>query len=210
MGNDGVISLLVVVLVGGAFWWWLGHRPSGAESAAEPVRPTVTTAPRVERTTGPTSARTVVPAGTYTVQWVFDGDTIAIGDARGTRLAKVRILGLNAPELAHNGVKAECFASESTDRLRTLLQDERVRLVDDTRAPERDRFLRRLAHVEVGGRDVTELMIRGGFAVESHLRSAGPGDRTDAYVAAQREAVRAKRGLWGACPARPDPTLGAY
>lgn len=187
--QDGVVSLLVVIVAGAALWWWQSRQP--VEPA--PVTPTVTAS-----TPHPT-----LPAGTYRVQWVSDGDTVVLGDTKGTRLGSVRLLGLNAPELAHNGSPAECFGTQARDRLRELVQGKVVRLVDDSRAPERDRFGRRLAYLEVGGRDVSELMIRDGFAVELHLPSAGPGDRSATYARAEDAAAAARRGLWAACPARP-------
>jgi endonuclease YncB( thermonuclease family) len=192
VANDGVVSLVVVLVAGGALWWWLSQRSAEPLTPASPTVTNATSAPAGE-----------VPAGAYAVQWVTDGDTIAIGNAQGQRLANVRILGLNAPELAHNGAPAECYGAEARDQLRKLLQGKQIRLIDDSRAPQRDRFGRRLGYVEVGGQDVATLMIRGGWAVEFHLPSAGPGDRSDTYARAEDEAAVARRGIWKACQAKP-------
>ena len=191
--QDGVVSLLVVVVAGAALWWWQSRQPAEPAPEPSPVTPTVTVS----------VPRPTLPAGTYRVQWVSDGDTIVVADGQGTRLGSVRILGLNAPELAHNGSPAECYGVAARDRLRGLLQDMEIQLVDDSRAPARDRFGRRLAYVEVGGQDVSALMIREGFAVEFHLPSAGPGDRSAVYARAEDAAAAARRGIWAACPSTP-------
>ncbi|WP_121033906.1 thermonuclease family protein [Terracoccus luteus] len=230
--RDGIISMLVVVVAGG-FWWWTSRTPDDLVSAD--ARPTASATPHpttakptsVKPTTvkppppGPTSTRPASPrptstytppsfapvkAGRYPVRRVSDGDTFSIDDATGAQLANVRIIGLNAPEIAHGVAKAECYGPQAAAELRRLLAGTTVTLVDDPRAPMFDRYGRRLAYVEVGGRDVATLMIRGGWATELHLPSAGPSVRTPTYLQAQAQAQREKRGLWGACPARPDAT----
>ena len=220
--RDGIISMLVIVVVAGGFWWWTSRAPDdlvGADArptaSAKPssARPTTTkpTSPRPMPTSArptPTSAlpSTPVKAGRYPVRRVSDGDTFSIDDAKGKQLASVRIIGLDAPEIAHGAAKAECYGPQAAAELKRLLAGTTVTLVDDPRAPMFDRYGRRLAYVEVGGRDVATLMIRGGWATELHLPSAGPSVRTPAYLAAQAQAQREKRGLWGTCPARPDAT----
>lgn len=223
--------LVVVVVAGGFWWWTARTpddlvdadarptasatpRPTTAKpTTAKPTTAKPTTAKPVapRPTPTPTSARptstytppsfTPVEAGRYPVRWVSDGDTFSIDDAKGTQLASVRIIGLNAPEVAHGAAKAECYGPQAAAELKRLLAGTTVTLVDDPRAPMFDRYGRRLAYVEVGGKDVATLMIRGGWATELHLPSAGPSVRTPTYLAAQAQARREKRGLWGTCPA---------
>lgn len=186
--------------------------PVPTRTTAQPAPTTTRPAPSRPAPTRPAPTSTYtpptyrpVPAGTYAVRWVSDGDTFSIKDRVGQELASVRIIGLNAPEVAHGAVTAECWGPQAAARLKALLGGKSVRLVDDPRAPSFDRFGRRLAYVELGTADVATLMIRDGYAVEFHLPSAGPSVRTPTYVAAQTAAAKAKKGLWGKCPARPDP-----
>lgn len=225
--RDGVISLLVV-LVGLAGWWWLangtdsglpvtgatsvGVEPTPAPTSTTTSRP-VTAVPSTSRPVPPTTPSatatrrpfTPVPSGRYAVRWVSDGDTFSITSPGGQGRTSVRIIGLNAPEVAHGAVRAECYGPQAAARLEKLLIGQAVVLVDDPRAPLFDRFGRRLAYVEVAGQDVATTMIRDGFAVEFHLPSVGPSVRTPTYERAEAEAAKAKRGLWGSCPAQPGP-----
>lgn len=227
--RDGIISVLVLVMVAGGFWWWTSRQPVEESATATPkpgltsIRPTSTkpnsTKPTTSKATPrPTTSKPATPkptstftppsftpvkAGSYAVRWVSDGDTFSIKDANGKQLASVRVIGLNAPEVAHGTSKAECYGPQASAQLKKLLTGKTVKLVDDPRAPMFDRFGRRLAYVEVGGQDVAALMIRDGFAVEFHLPSAGPSVRTPGYLKAQAEAQRSKRGLWGSCPMPP-------
>lgn len=201
----------MLLVVGAVFWWWLGShenvRDTTVSDAAVPT--TVATPPSRSTSTAASSTASLptprpssslaVPAGTYTVAWVLDGDTVAVDNAAGQRIGTVRLLGMDAPELAHNGVPAECWSVQSSEALRKLLLGKDVRLVDDSRA-KRDRFGRRLGYLEVAGQDVTTLMVRAGHAREFHLASTGPNDRTPTYLQAQRAAQAAKAGLWAACP----------
>lgn len=89
---------------------------------------------------------------------VVDGDTIRVG------AEKIRILGLDAPEI-HGRCEAERVqAAEARGYLRGLLAQaepviERRRL---------DKYRRTLARVTIGGRDVADLMIRQGLARPYH------------------------------------------
>lgn len=132
---------------------------------------------------------------------VADGDTLTVRDAAETYT--VRLIGVNAPELAHFGAPAECFGAEARAELRRLLTGRTVSVVADPALPAVDRYDRRLAYVEVDGTDVGQAMIAGGFAVRYELRSQATPQRSAAYLAAEQRAEAARTGLWGACPAPP-------
>ena len=61
-----------------------------------------------------------------------------------------------------------------------------------------DRFGRTLAYVHVGGMEVNTLMIQRGYACVLHIPPDGD-DRVAEFEALQLDAMRAQRGLWGAC-----------
>ena len=52
------------------------------------------------------------PTGTARVERVIDGDTIVVRIGRGTE--RVRLIGIDAPEVAKRGEPGECFGDEAT------------------------------------------------------------------------------------------------
>ena len=117
------------------------------------------------------------------VERVTDGDTFYCRDGR-----KVRLIGIDAPELAQGELGAR--AHEALSRL--LPAGELVRLEPD--ANPRDRYGRTLAHVWLGGRLVNEAMVQGGWAL---LYTLPPNVK---YVRrlerAQQKARAGGAGLW--------------
>lgn len=119
---------------------------------------------------------------------VPDGDTIHLSD--GT---EVRLIGLNAPEVAHRDDPAEPGGPEAARFLQRMLGGERVRLTPGEQ--RRDDYDRLLAHVTTaGGTDVNKRLLRAGhaFAVPHPPNTS----RARAYFRAERAARRADRGLW--------------
>jgi endonuclease YncB( thermonuclease family) len=114
---------------------------------------------------------------------VVDGDTL---EMRGEKL---RLQGIDAPELAQTceakGQPVPCgrLAAEHLDDLigaRTL----------SCAVEGRDRYGRGLARCEAGGRDVAEAMTRDGWALADRRYSGGR------YDAAEAAARASRRGVW--------------
>jgi len=159
---------------------------------------------------------------------VLDGDTFDFGGCGDSQGERVRMLGVDAPEIAHSDDEvAECFGEESHAELNRILSGRRVRLTFDQTCE--DIYERTLAYVWLVGdeaddlladsevvdlleeRDadgdepallVNEYMIAFGFA-------ALYGDDADEYSGdiiygtrlqvAESRASLYKRGLWAAC-----------
>ena len=67
----------------------------------------------------PAAASSCLPPGTVElvqIRYVHDGDTLVLADNR-----KVRLIGINTPELGHNGQPAQALSIDARDRLRQLL-----------------------------------------------------------------------------------------
>jgi len=110
---------------------------------------------------------------------VVDGDTIRVETRGGRQLGRVRLLGIDAPEVAHPPEPAECYSDQATDLLEELTPvGITVELVTDTAQPNRDRYGRLLRYVDHDGHDVA---------------------REESYSAAADDAQDAERGLWGTC-----------
>jgi endonuclease YncB( thermonuclease family) len=122
------------------------------------------------------------------VVWVVDGDTIHVES--GGRKEKIRLLNINAPE------QKQPFCKAAGKHLRKLLAGKTVRLAPES---EGDRFTkgdhgRTLAFVFVGETNVNVEMVRAGLA--KFFTKFGRGRFGDTIEAAEKEARKAKRGIW--------------
>lgn len=136
--------------------------------------------------------RPVYDDGNCRVERVTDGDTIRVSCLD----APVRLLLVDAPEVARGGRPGECFGDESREFLRRLLsRGSTVELEAGVR--DTDPFGRYLRYVHAGGELVNERLVREGYAVR--YRAAEDTRHRDRIAAAEDEARAAGRGLWAAC-----------
>lgn len=124
---------------------------------------------------------------------MVDGDTIHILlDGRTERL---RLIGLDAPEIDHPDQAAECFGEESALFTQRSLEGRSIRIEFDVE--RRDRFDRLLAYVFLGRELFNETLVAEGFAIE---RSYPPNlAHQEELRKAEIEARQDRRGLWSAC-----------
>jgi micrococcal nuclease len=145
---------------------------------------------------GDIGSRALNPRGVARVVHVVDGDTI---DVRlGGRRDTVRYIGIDTPEEYKPDTPVECFSRIAARVDAELVAGERVRLVTDRE--ERDRYGRLLAYVYRArdGLFVNAELMRRGLA---HTLPIRPNVRYAArFAKLQKEARRAGRGLWDACP----------
>jgi endonuclease YncB( thermonuclease family) len=122
------------------------------------------------------------------VRFVYDGDTILLG-----MKDKVRYLGINAPEIDHNGGKSEFMAQAAKDFNLQLVNNAEVILEYDKK--KRDRHGRLLAYVFLKNGDmVNALLVRNGLAhVMFNNRCL---KYRDILLDCQRKAMREKTGIW--------------
>ncbi len=122
------------------------------------------------------------------VKWVVDGDTVVLSDGQ-----KVRYIGINAPELAHDDYGAEAYGEASKEFNALLVARKKVRLEFDK---ERfDRYQRLLAYVFLKNATfVNAEILSNGYA---YLLKHRPNLKYDEILLqAQRSAMSAKRGIW--------------
>ncbi|WP_343699135.1 thermonuclease family protein [Caulobacter sp.] len=123
-----------------------------------------------------------------TAPTVHDGDTLRCGQDR------IRLFGVDAPEVRRGQKAAEPLAYEARDHLHRLTR-RRV----GCRVVEQDRYGRHVARCWSDATpDINAAMIRSGLTTEWRRYSKG------AYATAQEDARRAGRGFWapGAPPRR--------
>ncbi len=125
------------------------------------------------------------------VKRVIDGDTIELDT--GERL---RYIGMDTSEVVDPRKPVQCFGVEARERNKELVEGKLVVLVKDI--SERDKYNRLLRYVWVGSTFINFELVKEGYATASTY----PPDVAHAkeFVAAEKEAREAKRGLWKACP----------
>jgi micrococcal nuclease len=150
---------------------------------------TVAGVPQIPRVAGPCGVTTLVTR-------VFDGDTLETAG-----VGRVRLLGIDAPELGGRFERPAPFAIEARDRLQALVLRRWIRLeCDDTR---RDTYGRRLAYVFGGGELINVQLVREGLArVSARTRL----QHWDALWNAEQDAQARRRGMWGDRPRVPAPS----
>lgn len=135
-----------------------------------------------------------------TVARILDGDTLELGDGR-----RVRLIGVNTPELGHGRGPDQPLARAARDRLAELVgspgRHGAAGVTLHFGAERRDRHGRWLAHVSRGGRSIERELTRAGLAYHVAMPpnlALAPCLRED-----ERAARRARLGLWSA--AQPGP-----
>lgn len=140
------------------------------------------------------------PPDTVRVTHISDGDTFTAVDDAGQRI-RVRLLGIDAPETAHDGHPAACGGDAASASLEDLLLGHDVDLVNDPRADTTDRYGRRLAYVDVDGVDAALHQLQRGYAEAWYPRSEPQPARYPSYRQAQNTARDAHDGAWATCSA---------
>jgi micrococcal nuclease len=122
------------------------------------------------------------------VAHVVDGDTVVLANGQ-----KVRLLGIDAPEMEREGKPADFLAHKAKKFLAELVQGKMVRLEYDRL--RYDRYGRTLAYLFLpDGTNVSREMVLQGLA---HVYIVPPNMRfREELLGAQREAINAHRGIW--------------
>ena len=122
---------------------------------------------------------------------VFDGDTIAV-----STIGRVRLLGIDAPEITHGLDTAAPFAREARTRLADLVLRRFIRL--EYEGERTDMYGRRLAYLLTeDGTLINAVLLREGLA---RISARTPLARLDELRRAEAEAQAFRRGMWGSPP----------
>ena len=128
------------------------------------------------------------PETSYAVKRTIDGDTLLLRDR-----TRVRLIGIDTPEVGHDDRPAEPFGEEAARWLDEQVTGREVRLEFDL---ERyDQYDRTLAFVYLDGVLLNEEIIRQGYS-RAQLHYNYSGRMKKLFQAAEEEAQAAKRHLW--------------
>ncbi len=150
----------------------------------------------------PSTPSPCAPPSLARVSRVIDGDTIDVIRSRDGARVRVRFIGVDSPEIAHEGNSAECYSAESTTFTAQLVGHD-VWLTYDVEC--QDVYGRDLAYVwlgpQLGDGLFSDLwnrhLVRRGLA---RTLSIAPSNSLADIFATDRNAARsAGLGLWSAC-----------
>lgn len=124
------------------------------------------------------------------VRQVVDGDTLRLADGR-----RVRLIGINTPELGRQGRSDEPFAVQARRRLQALVDasDGHVGLLPGEQ--RQDRYGRTLAHLyDRAGRNLEAQLLAEGLG---YMVAIAPNTAlATCQLAAERQARERRLGLW--------------
>ena len=124
---------------------------------------------------------------------ITDGDTIKVETGRGRE--RVRLIGIDTPEIDHSGPDDECFAEEARSFLSEKIANDRVWLTFDAECD--DAYDRTLAYVHTEDLFVQRGLLQAGMA---SAYSVSPNTAFADTFYSDEGAARADRaGMWGEC-----------
>lgn len=130
------------------------------------------------------------PDETVAVEYVYDGDTVKLEDGR-----KIRFIGINTPEINHDGGQSDPFAHAARKRLQQLIDGNRLLLRYDRE--RHDRYGRLLAHPYLpDGRSLSRILLEEGLGATVII----PPNlwQSHCYLVHESKAREVKKGIWSA------------
>lgn len=150
-------------------------------------------------TVTPTPTPTSTPTPTFTstpnvsLIKVIDGDTIEV-NINGIN-EKVRLIGLDTPEMSDSRESIRCFAVEAKNKTQSLIAYQNIKLEKDPTQNNRDKYNRLLRYVILkDGRNLAKVIIEQGYGYEYTYRI--PYVYQKEFKEAQKKAEKNKVGLW--------------
>jgi micrococcal nuclease len=122
------------------------------------------------------------------VRWVEDGDTIVLEDGR-----RVRYIGINAPEVAHEDRRAEPFGNAAKAFNKQRVDSRQIKLAFDL--GRYDQYNRLLAYVYLAdGTFLNAAILEAGYA---YFLPTPPNLKySSVLLSSQRQAMALRKGIW--------------
>ncbi len=133
--------------------------------------------------------------GLYSVTHFLDGDTIAV--SMNGKEEKVRFVGVDTPETHKPNTPVQCYGPAASAYTKTVIGNQKVRLVSDSLSTDRDRYNRLLRYVYLpDGTNLNEKLIQTGHGF---YYPYFPFTKSKQFSDDQTKAMAAHLGLWGNC-----------
>lgn len=129
----------------------------------------------------------------YVVVSVLDGDTIKV--EKDNQIETVRYIGIDTPEIEHNGNQSQCYGKEATDRNSKLVNGQVVELKKDK--TDRDKYGRLLRYVYVNNEMINLKLVEEGYAYELYIPPNGK--YSNLIKSKIKSAQENLRGVWLYC-----------
>lgn len=136
-----------------------------------------------------TESDVVFPKQQFKVLKVFDGDTIKV--TRVDLIFKIRLVGIDSPEIGFRGQKTQPFSQKAKHYLEGLVGNKKVRI----KSYGTGAYNRQLAEVFVGNKNINIEMIRAGLA-EVYKGKRPKKLDSQSYLKEELRARRAGKGMW--------------
>ncbi len=181
----GGISLAFLTLTGKIVWY--GNPDSSPPSLPSFIASIATTDPTLS------SKLPSLPPGFVPVSSVIDGDTIKVVD-NGV-IENVRLLGIDTPETVDPRKPVQCFGKEASEKTKSILTGQFIRLEFDPTQGNKDTYGRLLRYVFLpGGTFINRFLVAEGYAHEYTYNT--PYRYQKEFRAAEAAAREARLGLW--------------
>jgi len=147
---------------------------------------------------GPACTPIVLPVR-IAVQYVIDGDTVVLANG-----AKLRLIGIDTPELGHHVKPDQPWARAAKDYLNALLSEHQSELSIVYDTERRDKYRRILGHLFLqDGTNIQALLLSRGLALPLTV----PPNLAflDCYRLNAEQAIAARSGIWSQTQYQPRP-----
>lgn len=134
----------------------------------------------------------------YSIVRVIDGDTVDV-DING-QTERIRLIGLDTPETVDPRKPVQCFGKEASDKAKSILTGQKVKIETDPSQGLRDKYGRLLAYIFLpDGTLFNQTMIEEGYGHEYTYNL--PYKYQTEFKASQVRVRELKKGLWadGVC-----------
>ena len=191
-----ITTLALLILAGCADPSVQGQRGHSTKTITEPSA-VIPYDPLPSRSTSP------IEAGVWSIVRIVDGDTLIVGDsADREQQHRVRLIGIDTPEVARGSTPAEPYAVEATEFVKDIIAkaDNKVRLAFDGEQLDQYRRTRAMVYLTMpDGREVwlNELLVLEGLA-HARLDFRYSHEAKLHFALAEVEARKHRRNLWSA------------
>lgn len=129
----------------------------------------------------------------YSVVRVIDGDTVIV-DVNG-QPETLRLIGLDTPETVDPRKPVQCFGVEASNKAKSALSEQKVRIETDPTQGTYDKYGRLLAYIFLpDGMLFNKMMIEEGYGHEYTYHLSYKYQKE--FKAAEKQARELKKGLW--------------